>query len=340
MQIRQCSPRSTWLSVSLCVCLLSPIGQAQLPTLVPQQQSTALGGPIAGGASRPLTGAPSAVQLSPPNFEKLRIQPGFLLHMTVLNEPQLTQDLRVDESGNVTVSLIGAIHLQGMSESDAQSAVNEAYRRGDILRAPQVALTISQYVSPRISVLGQVQSPGEYELIAPTDLLTVLSMAGGPSPDAGNRVLLRHADEKTEEVVRFDRNGDTSNLRHFTVRAGDSVVLRRAGVVYVLGAVNRPGGYVMQPDGAMTVLQAIAFALDTTVYASTQDIHIVRKTDEGLITIPVKYKSLVNGKASAQALEPEDIIYVPTSKMKFALANTKQLASQASGAAIYGSIGR
>ena len=289
---------------------------------------------------RPAAGAQSAVAVSPLNFDKLRIEPGFLLHLSVLNEPQLTQDLRVDEKGNVNVSLIGAVHVQGMDEAGAQAALNQAYQRGDVLKEPQVAITIIQYVSPRISVLGQVQAPGEYELIAPTDLLTVISMAGGPTTDAGNRVLLRHSSTQKEEVVRYDRNGENSNLQHFTVQAGDSVVVKRAGIVYVLGAVNRPGGYVMQPDGAMTLVQAVALALDTTLYASTQDIRIVRKTDEGIITIPVSYKAIMKGKASPQALEPDDIVYVPTSKTKFALINTKQLAFQASGAAIYGAVAR
>jgi len=277
------------------------------------------------------------VQIAPPNFEKLRIAPGFLLHVSVLNEPQLTQDLRVDQNGDISVLLIGAVHVQGLSEAEAQAAIAVGYQRADMLKRPQVELAITQYVSPKISVLGQVQSPGEYELIAPTDLLAVLSMVGGASADAGNRILLRHAGQ-SEQVIHYDKNGDSSILRRFTVQAGDTVVVKRAGIVYVLGAVNRPGGYVMQPDGAMTVIQALAFALDTTFYASTQDIRIVRKSDEGFITIPVRYKDLVSGKTSPQVLEPDDIVYIPTSKTKFALVNTKQLAFQASGAAIYAGV--
>ncbi len=310
---------------------------AQTPSLVPQQQAP-IGGAAPLTSPRPLPGVQTAVQMSPANFDKLRIQPGFLLHLTVLNEPQLGQDLRVDEEGNIHVSLLGAVHVQGLDEAGAQAAVASAYQQGDVLKNPQVALTIAQYVSPRISVLGQVQAPGEYELISPTDLLTVISMAGGPTTDAGNRVLLRHADTHKEEVVRFDRSGENENLQHFSVKAGDSVVVKRAGIVYVLGAVNRPGGYIMQPDGAMTVVQAVALALDTNLYASTQDIRIVRKTDEGIITIPVSYKKIVQGKMSPQALEPDDIVYVPTSKTKLTLINSKQLAFQASGAAIYGTL--
>lgn len=311
---------------------------AQTPSLVPQLQPAPIGSATVTPAPRMVPGAASGVQVSPMNFDKLRIQPGFLLHLNILNEPQLSQDVRVDEKGNISVNLIGSVHVQGMDETEAQKAISSAYQTGDVLKEPQVSITIAQYVSPRISVLGQVQAPGEYELIAPTDLLTVISMAGGPTTDAGNRVLLRHAGSQEEQVVRFDRNGENASLQHFTVQAGDSVVVKRAGIVYVLGAVNRPGGYVMQPDGAMTLVQAVALALDTTMYASTQDIRIVRKTDEGIITIPVSYKAIMRGKATPQQLQPDDIVYVPSSKTKLALINSKQLAFQASGAAIYGTL--
>ncbi len=332
------------LTVLAVDALIGVTGRAQIPSLIPQQQA----GPLSNVLSTPATRALGAgvgsgatgIVTSPPNFEKLRIQPNFLLHVSLFNEPQLNQDVRVSDTGDINMTLAGPVHVQGMNEAEAQEAIAAAYRRSEMLKNPQVSLSILQYVSPKISVLGQVQSPGEYELIAPTDLLTVLTMAGGATIDAGNRITLRRAGSREDQVIRFVRSDDTSNLQKYTVSAGDTVVVKRAGIVYVLGAVNRPGGYLMQPDGSMNVIQAIALALDTNFYASTQDVRIIRKTDEGILDIPVKYKCIVDGKVSPQALEPDDIVYVPNSKVKVTFANAKQLAFQASGAAIYAGLVR
>ena len=327
-------------ALSLALVSIGTAAFAQTPSLIPQQQAGPLpnGNPTTGVRTMASGATTSAIATAPANFEKLRIQPGFLLHISVFSEPQLSQDLRVNEAGDVLLSLAGRVHVQGMNESAAQDAIAEAYKKSELLKDPQIALSITQYVSTKISILGEVQTAGEYELFGPTDLLTALTMAGGANMEAGNRITLRHAATNEEQVIKFNRSGDTSNLKKFVVNPGDTVVVKRAGIVYVLGAVNRPGGYVMQPDGSMNVIQAIAMALDTNLFASIQSIRIIRKTDDGLIDIPVKYKYIVSGKADPQPLEPDDIVYVPNSKAKLTFANAKQLAFQASGSAIYAGI--
>lgn len=310
---------------------------AQTTSLIPQQQA----GPLPTNvppAARPVGGGNGAINTAPQNFEKLRIAPGFLLHIAVFNEPQLTQDVRVNDAGDVSLSLAGSVHVLGLTDSAAQDAIAAAYKRSEMLKDPQVSLSISEYVSPKVSILGQVAAPGEYELIAPADLMTVLNMAGGATSNAGNRITLRHASDHVEQVVNYSRSGDTSNLEKFIVNPGDTIVVNRAGIVYVLGAVNRPGGYVMQPDGSMNVIQALSFALDTNFYASLNKIRIIRKTDDGLIEIPVDYKLLVNGKVDPKPLQPDDILYVPNSKTKLGLAITKQIGLQTSNAIIYSEV--
>jgi polysaccharide biosynthesis/export protein len=342
------------ISVSLRMVFILPLAlaaagnvtlaKAQTPSLIPQQQSGPLPNtqPAAGG--RPFGGgaAPAAggIVSAPPNLEKLPIEPGFLLQVSVFNEPQLSQEVRVAENGDINLSLAGHVHVQGMHETEAEEAIEAAYKKSEMLKSPQVAISIVQYISPKVAILGEVQAPGSYELISPTDLLTAITMAGGATVDAGNRIILRHAATHDEEVVKFAHSGDTSNLRRFTVSAGDTIVVNRAGIVYVLGAVNRPGGYVMQPDGSMNVIQALALALDTNYYASLSGIRIIRKTDDGLVSIPVNYKSIVEGKAFPKPLEPDDIVYIPNSKTKLTLGTTKQLAFQASNALIYTGVAR
>jgi polysaccharide biosynthesis/export protein len=326
------------LSLLFVASVPSRLVQAQTPSLIPQQA-----GPLPNTQPQSVSGrrplganaTGGGMVTAPADLEKLRIQPGFLLQISVFNEPQLTQETRVGENGEINLSLAGHVHVQGMNEAEAEVAVEAAYKKSEMLINPQVTISITQYVSPQVAILGEVQSPGNYELISSTDLLTAITMAGGATGNAGNRIILRHGSSHDEEVVKFLHDGDTSNLKKFTVNAGDTVVVNRAGIVYVLGAVNRPGGYVMQPDGSMNVIQAISLALDTNYYASLGKIRIIRKTDDGLISIPIDYKAIVAGKANPKPLEPDDIVYIPNSKTKLTLGTTKQLAFQASNALIY-----
>ena len=75
--------------------------------------------------------------------------------------------------------------IQGLHEAEAEEAIEEAYKKSEMLKSPQVAISIVQYVSPKVAILGEVQAPGSYELISPTDLLTAITMAGGATVDAG-----------------------------------------------------------------------------------------------------------------------------------------------------------
>jgi polysaccharide export outer membrane protein len=118
------------------------------------------------------------------------------------------------------------------------------------------------------------------------------------------------------------------------VQPGDTVVVPRAGIVYVLGGVNRPGGYVMQEDGKLDVAQALSLAYGTSINAAVGSIRVVRKQPDGsLQTIPISYPKITSGKEKPIMLQAEDIVYVPISKIKSVLS--AGLAASTSSAAIY-----
>jgi polysaccharide export outer membrane protein len=118
------------------------------------------------------------------------------------------------------------------------------------------------------------------------------------------------------------------------IKPGDTVVVPRAGIVYILGAVNRPGGYVMQEDGTLDVAQALSLAYGTALSAAVGSIHVVRKRPDGsLEEIPVSYRKITKGKEIPLQLHAEDIVYVPVSKLK-AVA-TAGLVGSTSSALIY-----
>ena len=103
------------------------------------------------------------------------------------------------------------------------------------------------------------------------------------------------------------------------VNPGDTVQMKRAGIVYVLGAVNRPGGYVMQEEGTLNVLQAVSLANGTSIAASSGTIYVLRRNADGTEVIAVPYQKISRGKSADIQLHPTDVLFVPSSAIKSVL---------------------
>jgi polysaccharide export outer membrane protein len=120
------------------------------------------------------------------------------------------------------------------------------------------------------------------------------------------------------------------------VNPGDTVQVKRAGIVYVLGAVNRPGGFVMQEEGTLRVLQAISLASGTSIAASTRTIYLLRRNADGTeVDIAVPYKKIANGSSADMQLRATDVLFVPTSTFKAVLTNSQGILTSAASATIY-----
>jgi polysaccharide export outer membrane protein len=119
------------------------------------------------------------------------------------------------------------------------------------------------------------------------------------------------------------------------VRPGDTVFVPRAGIVYVLGAVNRPGGYVMQEDGQLNVAEALAMSGGTVMQANTAGLRVIRRNADGtVLDFPLSYDAIAKGTQAPLLLQPQDIVYVPMSKIKAILSDTTGIVSSAASAAI------
>jgi polysaccharide export outer membrane protein len=276
----------------------------------------------------------STLTAVPEDFFVLKLAPGFLLAMQVYDVPELTSDLRVDANGDVTVPTIGVVHVAGKTIPEAQTEIARRLKAGEIIKNPQVTLNVQQYAGQNISVVGEVHNPGRLELLAPHNLGDVLALVGGETQYAGNQIdIKRQVDGAPKELhIHYAQNRKDSSLDEIMVQPGDVITVRRAGIVYVLGGVSRPGGYLMQEDGGLTVTQALSLAYGTIITASMGSIRVVRKGPDGSVTeIPVAFKDMVNGKVPPLPLQAEDIVYVPISKTK-TIATSGILAASASAA--------
>ena len=306
------------------------INMQQMPSTGEKPSSSAAAQSRAGNSSPTL-------QMVPQDFAKLKLAPGFLVGLTVLDDADFTGQFRIDEQGNISVPVLGTVHIGGETAGEARTEIRALLLKEQILKDPQVSLAVLEYAAPQVTIIGEVTAPGKYPLLVPHDLVDVLALAGGPTALAGNEVQITSQDEGTKPLlVHYSKGSDPKAFANVLVQPGDTVQVKRAGVVYILGAVNRPGGYVMQEDGTLNVLQAISLANGTSVAASTKTIYLLRRNSDGTeVDISLPYKKISHGKRTDVELRATDVLFVPTSAVKSILTNSQSVLSAAASASIY-----
>lgn len=289
------------------------------------------------GHVTPNPNAPSSVISVPEDFASLKLGPGFLLNIVVYDEPDFSGPARIDNEGNLTMAFLKPLHVAGDTVEQAKEALEKAFIDQGILKHPQVSIDVQQFATTTATVIGEVQNPGKVELLKPHSLLDVIGMTGGETPLAGNMIELKRSDgDPPTKMYHYARGGDASEIRDVMVHPGDTVIVKRAGIVYVLGAVNRPGGYAMQEQGELNVAQAISLAQGLTLQAKVGGLRVVQRQSDGkTVEIPVSYKKIMDGKEAPMELAAGDIVYVPVSRVKTVLGSTTGLVAQTSAAAIY-----
>jgi polysaccharide export outer membrane protein len=273
----------------------------------------------------------------PEDFAGMKLAPGFLLNVMVYDEPDFTGPTRIDNEGNINLAFLKPIHVAGDTVGQAKQRIEKAFRDQGILKNPQISIDVQQFATTSATVMGEVQNPGKVELLAPHTLLEVLGMVGGETSLAGNVIEVKRADgDPPSRTYHYARGGDSSEIRDVMVHPGDTVIVNRAGIVYVLGAVNRPGGYAMQEEGSLNVVQAVSLAQGLTMQAYVSGLRVVQHRPDGqMVEVPVSYKNIMDGKEQPMNLAAGDIVYCPVNKLKTILGQTTGLVGQTAAAAIY-----
>jgi len=302
------------------------------------------------GPSNVTTSAPPRVQNNPTaqsqlmtvpeDFAGLKLAPGFLLNILVYDEPDLSAHVRVDSDGNIGLPFIKTLHVGGETVPAAKKMIEDKFRNDGILKNPQITIDVEQFATTSATVMGEVANPGKVELLAPHSLLEVIGMTGGQTTLAGNEIDLKRpnpdGDGTTTKTYHYSRGDDGSAIRDVMVHPGDTVIVKRAGVIYVLGAVNRPGGYTMQERGELNVAEAISLAQGLMMQAKVNGLRVVQRDPDGKpVEVHVSYNKIMDGKEKPLQLAAGDIVYVPVSKTKSILSATTTLIGQTASATIY-----
>jgi polysaccharide biosynthesis/export protein len=286
--------------------------------------------------TQPLVAAPDGPSRIETNSLGLVLGPGDEVEVTVYGAPDLSGRTRVSSNGNISMPLIGYVRIAGLTSSEAESAIEVKLRQNHVLNDPHVSVYVKEYSSGGISVVGEVNRPGVYSAMGAHRLFDILQTAGGLSDRASGAVTISHrGDEKNPVTVEVSKDPAEMVRSNVELYPGDTVFAAKAAMVYVLGEVNKPGAYILNSTGAVTVLQVVAAAGGPTHSAAVGGTRMLRKTPTGLQERPIPLKALLRGKGADIPVVAEDIVFVPSSRMKAFVTASSLVASTTATAAIY-----
>lgn len=220
-----------------------------------------------------------------------RVGPNDVLSVSVFRHPELSGKFPVAADGTLSLPLVGSVPVAGQTVSDIATVLVSRFAAG-YLKKPQIAVEVVEYLSHRVFVIGEVRLPGPIPLTGSTTLLEVLARASMTEQAGGEVVLLRPRSGQSAagplvpgqndaaEVARVSvqRLRSGSIVANLPLQDGDTIFVPRAESVFVLGLVNNPGPYPIEP-GVTTVTTAISLAGGTTPLGSTGRVRIVRIVD-------------------------------------------------------------
>jgi polysaccharide export outer membrane protein len=268
-------------------------------------------------------------------------------------DPKSLGVVHIDRQGNVHLPLVGRIQASGLTTDQLEKEV--AGRLAGVMKDPEVSVSVAEFRSHPVSVLGAVRNPGVYQVTGRKTLFEVLSLAGGLSPDASNRIKisrLTSAGPLPLTNAALDATGEyyigELNVRNvmdaksagenIAVLASDVVTVPKADLVYVVGAVRRSGGFPLNEKETMSVLQVVSLAEGLDTVAGANNARILRASEPGSERreITVKVKDILDGRAKDISLQANDILFIPTSVAKSASKRTLEAVIQtATGMAVF-----
>ena len=245
------------------------------------------------------------------------IGPEDLIEINVFELPELKTSTRVLGDGTVSLPLLGVVQAAGLTKTGFESRLRDLLEARFLLD-PQVTISVSEYRSKLVSVIGAVTKPGTYQMIGPRTVLQMISEAGGLTKEAGADIFIIRKTESGQaerlhlDLERLVTKGDPE--LNMALSAGDviNVPIDKPIYVFVDGAVKNPGQVESKSSRPITLLQAVARAGGLTERANLRGVHVLRKTAEGTQTrIPVNLRDIRKGKADDIDLEDGDVVVVP-----------------------------
>jgi polysaccharide export outer membrane protein len=242
----------------------------------------------------------------------VKLGPGDLIEVSVYNVPELATKARVSNSGEVYLPLIDYVHVDGLTQEEAQTVIEKRLTDGGFVRNPHVTVFVDEATSQGVTLLGEVGKPGIYPDVPDHKLYEVISQAGGFTPSASRKIAIIRRNQPDPIRIDLPRNLADDISGNVEILPGDTITVPRAPIIYVVGDVGRPSGLLVD-NGTLTVLQALALAGGTNHTAKLGGVRLIRKTPSGMTETRIQLKKMLEAKAPDVTLQADDILFVPVS---------------------------
>jgi polysaccharide export outer membrane protein len=249
-------------------------------------------------------------------MEEYKVGPEDVLQINVWGHEDLSREVQVSQTGDFNYPLIGSVKAAGLTVAQLEKEITGRLAEGYVVN-PQVTVTVKEYRSKKVFVMGEVARPGIYPLTGPTTVMELLTKAGGPTNNAGAEILvIRPREPSRRSSPTTVEEADSGEIIRLSIRAiergdisqniklvnGDTVIIPKAKYFFVFGEVNRTGKF--KYEEGLTVLKAITLAGGITEKAAARRTKIIREKEGVRVEIPAKMSDIVL---------PNDIIVVPES---------------------------
>ncbi len=281
------------------------------------------------------TGPGSPSSPSSASLPLTRIASGDLLEVTVFDTLELSQKARVDNDGDVELVMGGKVHTAGLTPAEASQTIETRLREAKVLRNPHVAVNVLESNAQTVTVLGEVKNPGNYPLWGRQSVSDAIALAGGVTQFASHSATLTHKDSNAS--LNFDLNDSVQQPAGADgLLPGNRIVVEKAGTVYVLGDVGKPGGFMLDDRTPITVLQGLALAQGLNRTAKSHG-SLIHQTPAGPQQQLLDLKKILANQTDDPMLRDGDIVYVPVNGAKdWANRGLNSILQMAVGVVIYG----
>jgi polysaccharide biosynthesis/export protein len=300
----------------------------------PQQQAVPLNPPGTGPMNEGRVGVFGTGADIPQTSPMTQISEGDLLDIVIFDTPELSGRFRVNLKSDILLPLAGALHVAGMNLAEITDAVSQRYKDAKILVDPEVTVFVAEFTRRTITITGEVRSPGVYPIVAPRTLTDTLAMAGGLNDAASRTVSIVHATDP-KHIIHVTLNVGAQTLEsieegRMEILPGDAIFVARSGVIYLVGELSRPGGFQVEHNNRLTLLEAVALAGGLTRTAKGSQTRLIRRSPTGREEMTVNLDKVLYGGGPDMLLTDGDILFVPTSMRKL---YTQQAVSAVIGSA-------
>jgi polysaccharide export outer membrane protein len=252
-----------------------------------------------------------------PQDREMHLGPGDIITVHIYGSLDYSPQATISLDGSAQLPLAGTIHVEGLTLHEAERKIADELIRAGMYRDPQVSIQLNESPHQVATLSGEVR--GLVPILGQRRLFDVIAGAGGFPATASHVVTIHRPGVDQPIVIDLGTDPAKSERANVPIFAGDTIVTARTGVVYVLGAFKIQGSVPLQQNSPLTLMQVAALSGGPGFEAKYGDLRLVRTIGLERKIVHVDIKRVMNGKDPDPVLQVDDIVFLPSSRIKAAI---------------------